>query len=52
MQRQKSPGIEVMYTSAKDFVGRDQFTIRGCGPKGKYLKTDYTVNLLPPVSAR
>jgi hypothetical protein len=48
----KSPGIEVMYTSAKDFVGSDQFTVQGIGPKGKYMETDYTVNVLPPVSAQ
>jgi hypothetical protein len=45
----KSPGVEVIYTSAKDFVGSDQFTVQGIGPKGKYMETDYTVNVLAPV---
>jgi hypothetical protein len=44
----KSPGVEVIYTSAKDFVGTDQFTVQGIGPKGKYMETDYTVNVLAP----
>jgi hypothetical protein len=44
----KSPGVEVIYTSAKDFVGSDQFTVQGIGPKGKYMETDYTVNVLAP----
>lgn len=48
----KNPGIEVMYTSAKDFVGSDQFTVVGVGPKGRYMETDYTVNVLPAVGAR
>lgn len=45
----KSPGIEVIYTSTKDFVGTDQFTVQGIGPKGKYMETAYTVNVLAPV---
>ena len=45
----KSPGVEVLYTSAKDFVGTDQFTVQGIGPKGRYMETDYTVNVLAPV---
>jgi hypothetical protein len=44
----KSPGVEVIYTSIKDFVGTDQFTVQGIGPKGKYMETDYTVNVLAP----
>jgi hypothetical protein len=48
--KQKSPGIEVMYTSAKDFVGTDQFTVVGIGPKGAYMETDYTVKVLATVS--
>jgi hypothetical protein len=44
----KSPGIEVVYTSTKDFVGADQFTVVGIGPKGKYMETDYTVNVVAP----
>jgi len=47
--RKKSPGVEVVYTSAKDFVGTDQFTVQGIGPKGKYMETDYTVKVLAPV---
>jgi hypothetical protein len=37
-----------MYTSTKDFVGADQFTVQGIGPKGKYMETDYTVNVIAP----
>jgi hypothetical protein len=44
----KSPGVEVVYTSAKDFVGTDQFTVQGIGPHGKYMETDYTVRVLAP----
>jgi hypothetical protein len=44
----KSPGVEVIYTSAKNFVGTDQFTVQGVGPKGKYMETDYTVKVIPP----
>jgi hypothetical protein len=44
----KSPGVEVIYTSAKDFVGTDKFTVQGIGPKGKYMETDYTVKVLAP----
>ena len=46
--RIKSPGIEVVYTSAKDFVGTDQFAVQGIGPKGKYMETEYTVKVLAP----
>jgi hypothetical protein len=46
--RNKSPGVEVVYTSAKDFVGVDQFTVQGVGPHGAYLETDYTVKVLAP----
>lgn len=42
----KSPGVEVVYTSAKDFVGTDQFTVQGIGPHGKYMETNYTVKVL------
>jgi hypothetical protein len=42
----KSPGVEVVYTSTKDFVGTDQFTVQGIGPKGKYMETDYTVKVI------
>jgi hypothetical protein len=45
----KSPGVEVMYTSAKDFVGTDEFTVQAIGPKGKYMETDYTVRVLSPI---
>jgi hypothetical protein len=48
----KNPGIEVVYTAAPDFVGSDQFTVVGIGPKGKYMETHYTVKVLPPVSAK
>jgi len=44
----KSPGIEIVYTSERDFVGTDQFTVQGVGPHGKYLETDYTVKVLAP----
>ena len=44
----KSPGIEVIYTSAKNFAGTDQFVVQGVGPKGKYMETDYTVRVLAP----
>ena len=44
--KRKSPGVEVVYTSAKDFVGADQFTVQGVGPHGAYLETDYTVKVL------
>jgi hypothetical protein len=46
--KKKSPGVVIIYTSAKDFVGADQFTVQGIGPKGKYMETDYTVNVLAP----
>jgi hypothetical protein len=45
----KSSGVEVIYTSAKDFVGTDKFTVQGIGPKGKYMETDYTVRVLAPM---
>jgi hypothetical protein len=44
----KSPGVEVVYTSTSDFVGTDQFTVQGIGPKGKYMETDYTVKVVAP----
>jgi hypothetical protein len=44
----KSAGVEVVYTSTKDFAGTDQFTVVGIGPKGKYMETDYTVNVIVP----
>jgi hypothetical protein len=44
----KSPGVEVIYTAAKDFVGTDQFTVEGVGPKGRYMETDYTVRVIRP----
>lgn len=44
----KSPGVEVIYTSIKEFVGTDQFTVQGLGPKGKYMETDYRVKVLAP----
>jgi hypothetical protein len=34
----------------QDFVGTDQFTVQGIGPKGKYMETDYTVNVLAPAT--
>lgn len=46
--KQKSPGVEVIYTSERNFVGTDQFTVQGIGPKGKYMETDYTVKVLAP----
>jgi hypothetical protein len=46
--KQKSPGVEVLYTSDKDFTGTDQTTVEGIGPKGKYMLTDYTVNVVAP----
>jgi hypothetical protein len=46
--KKKSPGVEVIYTSEKDFIGTDQFTVQGIGPKGKYMETDYTVRVLAP----
>ena len=46
--RNKSPGIEVVYTSAKDFVGTDQFAVLGIGPKGRYMETEYTVKVIAP----
>jgi hypothetical protein len=46
--KQKSPGVEVSYTSDKDFIGTDHFTVEGIGPKGKYMVTDYTVNVVAP----
>jgi len=46
--RQRSPGVEVIYTSAKNFSGEDRFTVQGVGPKGKFMETDYTVNVLAP----
>jgi hypothetical protein len=48
----KSPGVEVLYTSAKDFVGTDQFTAQGIAPKGKYLETDFTVKVLAPLKTQ
>ncbi len=42
----KSPGVEVVYTSVKDFVGTDQFTVQGIGPHGKYMETDYNVRVI------
>jgi hypothetical protein len=44
----KSPGVKVLYTSAQDFVGTDQFTVQGIGPHGKYLETDYAVKVIAP----
>jgi hypothetical protein len=44
----KSPGVEVIYTSAKNFVGTDEFTVLGVGPHGKYMETDYTVKVIAP----
>jgi hypothetical protein len=48
--KKKSPGIEVVYTSAPGFVGTDEFTVQGIGPHGKYMETVYTVKVLAPVS--
>jgi hypothetical protein len=44
----KSPGVRVVYTSVKDFVGTDQFTVQGIGPHGKYLESDYAVKVIAP----
>jgi hypothetical protein len=44
----KSPGVEIVYTSEKDFVGTDQFTVQGVGPHGKYMESDYTVKVIAP----
>jgi hypothetical protein len=44
----KSPGIEVVYTSTEAFVGTDAFTVRGIGPRGRYMETEYTVKLVAP----
>jgi hypothetical protein len=44
----KSPGVEILYTSAKDFAGTDQFTVQGVGPHGKYMETTYTVTVIAP----
>jgi hypothetical protein len=44
----RSTGVEVVYTAAKDFVGVDQFTVQGVGPHGAYMETDYTVKVLAP----
>jgi len=46
--KRKSPGVEIKYTSEKDFVGTDQFVVQGIGPYGKYLETAYTVRVLAP----
>jgi hypothetical protein len=42
----KSPGVEIVYTSAEDFAGTDQFTVQGVGPHGKYMETAYTVTVI------
>ncbi len=42
----KSPGMEIVYTSAKDFIGTDQFTVQGIGPRGKYMETVYSVRVI------
>jgi hypothetical protein len=44
----KSPGVEVIYTSAKDFIGADRFTVQGVGPHGKYMETNYRVTVIAP----
>jgi hypothetical protein len=44
----KSPGVKVVYTSAKDFVGSDEFSVQGVGPHGRYMETDYAVKVLAP----
>ena len=46
--KKKSPGVEVLYTSEKDFRGTDQFTVIGIGPKGRYMETHYTVTVVSP----
>jgi len=46
--KKKSPGVEVVYTSDKDFIGTDQFAVIGIGPKGRYMETQYTVKVVSP----
>lgn len=46
--KKKSPGVEVVYTSNKDFIGTDQFDVIGIGPKGRYMETHYTVKVIAP----
>jgi hypothetical protein len=46
--KKKSPGVEVVYTADKDFSGTDQFIVIGIGPKGRYMETHYTVNVVSP----
>jgi hypothetical protein len=46
--KKKSPGVKVVYTSAKDFVGTDQFTVQGIGPHGKYMESEYAVKVVAP----
>jgi hypothetical protein len=44
----KSPGVRVVYTSETSFVGTDEFTVQGIGPHGKYMVSDYAVNVIAP----
>jgi hypothetical protein len=46
--KKKSAGVAIEYTSAKNFVGADQFVVQGIGPNGKYMETAYEVKVLAP----
>jgi len=48
--KNKNPGISVVYTSNSDFTGSDHFSVQGIGPNGKLLSADYSITVVPRLS--
>ncbi len=45
--KRRTLGVGVIYKSADDFAGADRFLVEGVGPKGKLLRVEYSVTVLP-----
>lgn len=45
--KRRTPGVSVVYRSADDFTGVDSFLVEGVGPKGRLMRVEYTVTVLP-----
>ncbi len=45
--KRRTPGVSVVYRSTDDFTGADDFSVEGVGPKGRFLRVEYFVTVLP-----
>ncbi len=45
--KRRTPGVSVVYRSTDDFTGADDFSVEGVGPKGRLLRVEYSVTVLP-----